>query len=164
MNFTFNIRSNLRFDWNLSCLLMVWNPIIQVFCWSVLNLIWSCIFFIFLFLEERDIKVEQNFIFNFVFNESRLQNFNWANLKLDKVLDKDGSLLRTLFVIAIDVQLINEDSQHDNWWTKNLWLSLYADHHSLKEDVIHLLRTLMMKRYGWSNGHRMSCDLQTKIL
>ena len=30
----------------------------------------------FVFLEERDIKVEQNYIFNQVFNRSELRNFN----------------------------------------------------------------------------------------
>ena len=30
----------------------------------------------FVFLEERDIKIEQNYIFNQVFNRSELRNFN----------------------------------------------------------------------------------------
>ena len=30
----------------------------------------------FVFLEERDIKIEQNYIFNQVFNKSELWNFN----------------------------------------------------------------------------------------
>ena len=38
------------------------------------------------------------------------------------------------------------------------------DRHSPREDVTHLLRTLMTKRNRQSNDHRMSCDLQTKIL
>ena len=91
----------LWFDWNLNCLPVVWNltlylpeiwskfklptyiwnPTIQVFCWIVFDLIWSCIFIFFVFLEERDIKVEQNWIVNHVFNRSGLKNSNRANLK-----------------------------------------------------------------------------------
>ena len=33
-----------------------------------------------------------------------------------------------------------------------------------REAITHLLRLLMMKRNGQSNSHRMSCELQTKIL
>ena len=38
----------------------------QVFRWVIFYyLIWSCIFIIFVFLEEIDIKVEENYIFSF---------------------------------------------------------------------------------------------------
>ena len=37
--------------------------------------------YIVVFLEERDIKVEQNYIFSLVFNRGGLWNPNWANLK-----------------------------------------------------------------------------------
>ena len=50
------------------------------------------------------------------------------------------------------------------WWVRNLWLLLGEDCHLSGEDVTHLLRSLMMKCNGWSNGHRMSYELQTKIL
>ena len=33
-----------------------------------------------------------------------------------------------------------------------------------REDATHLLRTLMMKRNKWNNGHNMSYNLQIKIL
>ena len=33
-----------------------------------------------------------------------------------------------------------------------------------REDATHLLHTLITKRNGRSNSHRMSCFLQTKIL
>ena len=33
-----------------------------------------------MFLEERDIKLEQNYIFSHVFNKCVLQNSNWVNL------------------------------------------------------------------------------------
>ena len=36
----------------------------QMFHWILFDLIWSCIFMFFVFLEERDIKVEQNYIFS----------------------------------------------------------------------------------------------------
>ena len=36
---------------------------------------------VFVFLEERDIKVEQNYIFSPVFYKGGLRNSNWANLK-----------------------------------------------------------------------------------
>ena len=64
----------------------IWNPTIQVFRWIVFDLIWSCIFIFFVFLEKRDIKVEQNWIVNHVFNRSGLKNSNWANLKRDHVI------------------------------------------------------------------------------
>ena len=71
----------LEFNWNLSCLPMVWNLMIQVFCWILFYFIWSCIFIFFAFLEERDMKVKQNYIFCLVFNRGGLQKSNWANLK-----------------------------------------------------------------------------------
>ena len=42
------------------------------------SLVFLCFF---VFLEERDIKVEQNYIFSLVFNRGGLWNPNWANLK-----------------------------------------------------------------------------------
>ena len=34
-----------------------------------------------MFLEEKDIKMKQNYILNLVFNRSELHNYNQANLK-----------------------------------------------------------------------------------
>ena len=34
-----------------------------------------------MFLEEKDIKMKQNYILNPVFNRSELRNYNQANLK-----------------------------------------------------------------------------------
>ena len=45
-----------------------------MFRWILFDLIWSCIFMVFVFLEERDIKVEQNYIFNLNFNRGGLEN------------------------------------------------------------------------------------------
>ena len=35
----------------------------QVFCWIIFDFIY---FYVFVFFEERDIKVEQNYIFNHI--------------------------------------------------------------------------------------------------
>ena len=53
------------------------------FCWIIFFFyhIWYCIFMFFVFLEERDIKVEQNYIFNQVYNKYGLRKSNWANLR-----------------------------------------------------------------------------------
>ena len=40
------------------------------------DLIFSFIFLLFVFLEEGDIKVEQNYIFNPIFDKDGLLNFN----------------------------------------------------------------------------------------
>ena len=47
--------------------------------WILFYLIWSFILMIFVFLEERDIKVEQNYIFSLIFNRCGLRKSNWAN-------------------------------------------------------------------------------------
>ena len=39
------------------------------------------LFFILVFLEEREIKVEQKYIFNPVFNKSEVRNSNWDDLR-----------------------------------------------------------------------------------
>ena len=89
--------THLWFDRNLSCLPVVWNlTLYPLEIWSKFKLtiyglkfrvasisldsFWSCIF-IFVFLEERDIKVEKNDIFSPLFNRDRLQNSNWVNLR-----------------------------------------------------------------------------------
>ena len=85
------------FDWNLSYL--IWNltlysrknwPKFKLFTYSLKSygpripldsfyILWSCIFYI--FLEERVIKVESNYIFSHIFKESGLRNSNWANFR-----------------------------------------------------------------------------------
>ena len=34
----------------------------------------------FVFLKEKDIKMELNYIINHIFNRNELQKFNWINL------------------------------------------------------------------------------------
>ena len=58
----------------LTCGLKSHNTSVLLECFKSYLILYF--FFIIFFWEERDIKVEQNFIFNFAFNESRLQNFN----------------------------------------------------------------------------------------
>ena len=89
----------LWLNWNLSCLPVVWNLTFYLpevwlkFKLSTCGLkshnasipldffylTWSCIFIFFVFLEERNIKVELNYIFTHLFNRNELQN--WANLR-----------------------------------------------------------------------------------
>ena len=94
--------THLWFDRYLSCLSMNW--ILTLYLPEVwmkfklptcglksndasipLDSFWSCIFFfffcVFVFLKERDIKVEQNYIFSHVFNKDGLQNSKWANFR-----------------------------------------------------------------------------------
>ena len=74
----------------------------------------------------------------------------------------------TKYVASDEFVLISSNiwqfEQGGSWWVRNLWLSLREDCHLLREDVMHLLQSLMTKRNGWSYNHRVSCELQTKIL
>ena len=83
---------------NLSYLLMIWNltlyppkiwPKFKLPTYGLkshdksvpLDPFLSCIFMVFVFLEEKDIKMEQNYIFSYVFNRDILRNSNWSNLR-----------------------------------------------------------------------------------
>ena len=75
-------RDLIQWDhWIYSNSNLIFYPMIQVFRWILFYLIWPCIFMFFVFLEERDIKVEQNYIFNIVFNKGGLWKSNKANLR-----------------------------------------------------------------------------------
>ena len=50
------------------------------------------------------------------------------------------------------------------WWVRNLWSSLSGDHHWPREDVTHLLCSLMTKHNRQSNGHRISCNFRQMYL
>ena len=91
-------------------------------------LIWSYIFilfyFIFVFLEARDIKVEQNYIFSFVFNRDEQKHHNQRKLQYGD----PGKTLTKFKIFASEPWLtkyiINStyllNNCHQNWWT--LWI------------------------------------------
>ena len=91
-------------------------------------LIWSYIFilfyFIFVFLEVRDIKVEQNYIFSFVFNRDEQKHHNQRKLQYGD----PGKTLTKFRIFASEPWLtkyiINStyllNNCHQNWWT--LWI------------------------------------------
>ena len=74
-----------------------------------LDSFWSCIF---MFLEERDIKVEQNYIFSYVLNRSGLWNSNLANLRWVKCLL--GSKTLETNVLELQIVYVGE------LWSKHL--------------------------------------------
>ena len=78
----------------------------------LLDSFWSCIFMFFVFLEERDIKVEQNYIFSHVLNRSGLQNSNLANLRWVKCLL--GSKTLETNVLELQIVYVGE------LWSKHL--------------------------------------------
>ena len=52
------------------------------FFFILFDFVFLCFFFFFfVFLDERDIKMEQNYIFRHIFNKTELHNSNWANLR-----------------------------------------------------------------------------------
>ena len=86
--------------------------------------------------------------------------FNYSNTKT--VINAQYTEYEASNEIVLISSNRRQFEQGASWWVRNLWSSL--DHHLPWEDVTHLLCSLMTKHNGWSNGHRMSCEFQTKIL